>query len=645
MGFWGSVLLLLAGAVASLAQLERYDPSKISTCSQGLISCSVVDDWSIVQEEDSGPVEISDVDVKPVLCCKQNQRCEACLLITIHIRILNQTEGSGEDSGDSEDENEGVITVRYYSGPNLPQYRRIFFTVTPAARRKQVEAQLKVVECRDVFPGSRVNVTVSSFNRSVSFPSLSEVCPYADLEECKTPRVIPVIDRSGGVAELRVVDEDVSHTKRLRICVRRGLVGKCWKSPPIIPLHSVTSCMCFQAWTNGSRTWSCPFTKNKEFRENAVRNASLTVSHNKTNDGRPVLSWILSAPCSLEAEVWPCRMGAGPGSDCKEVPGFRVNHTKDLIWSENSSTLWISGEFVNISSHRHFLHCVKFKVDGVISDPVCQYNTRRWRWSAPVLVALLVFGLVGVGVCLLRRRIRGCVSDWEKTHHSGVEAGVEEVLLLHAGGADPGGVCVLVDQLSDLGLGVCSDLSSQKEVGSCGPGPWLHSKLAQLQKPGGKVLLMLSDPALDTAQACWDSWTRERTGPADYRTPPCSSDVFGYALNCIFTARLKGGAAERFALVQFDSQRLLDGDRLVPELFRGLDLYSLPSDSRRLLAELCPERTTRFSMRLKRLLWLRQASARLDKGLRNCGKGLRPHADSVLTQEESLEEEMLPLKH
>uniref|UniRef100_A0A8B9HSR7 SEFIR domain-containing protein n=1 Tax=Astyanax mexicanus TaxID=7994 RepID=A0A8B9HSR7_ASTMX len=176
------------------------------------------------------------------------------------------------------------------------------------------------------------------------------------------------------------------------------------------------------------------------------------------------------------------------------------------------------------------------------------------------------------------------------------KAGVEEVLLLHAGGADPGGVCVLVDQLSDLGLGVCSDLSSQKEVGSCGPGPWLHSKLAQLQKPGGKVLLMLSDPALDTAQACWDSWTRERTGPADYRTPPCSSDVFGYALNCIFTARLKGGAAERFALVQFDSQRLLDGDRLVPELFRGLDLYSLPSDSRRLLL--------------------------------NCGKGLRPHLNS-----------------
>ncbi|XP_072521701.1 interleukin-17 receptor C isoform X2 [Salminus brasiliensis] len=644
MGFWGSVLILLAGTVASSALLESHHPTQDIICSEGLDKCNKEEGSFLVQQVDFGPVEVSGVDVKPFLCCR-DQKCEACLLITIQLQILNEEESSGAESAEGEDEDDAGITVRYYSGPNLPQYRRISFTVTTAARRNRANAELRVVEYRDVFLGSRVNVTVNSFNLSVTLPPLSEVCPYADLEECKTPRVIPLIDRLKKVVELKVVDEDVTHPEPLHICVKRGLMGTCWKSQSSIPLHTITSCMCFEAWTNGSRTAHCPFSKSEEFRENAVRNVSLSVGHTKSNEGRPVLSWTLSAPCRLEAEVWPCRMGAGSGSDCKEVPGFRVQRNKSSKWSENNTVLWTSGAFEDFSSERHFLHCVMFKVDGRISDPVCQHDTHRGRWSMPVLVMLLLFCLVGIGVCLLRRRFRGCVSDWEKTHHSGEAGG--EVLLLHACGTDPGSVCALAVQLSELGFGVCLDLWSQKEVGSWGPGPWFHSKLTQLQKHGGKALVVLSDSALDMAEACWDSWTGEgagvgKQGKADNRTPPCFSDVFGSALNCIFSAHLKGGAAEHFTLVHFDSQGLVKKD--MPELFRGLELYDLPSESHQLLAQLCPERPGSISMRLKRLLWLRTASRRLTKGLKSSGKGLRPHADSVLTQEETLEEETLPLQ-
>lgn len=201
-------------------------------------------------------------------------------------------------------------------------------------------------------------------------------------------------------------------------------------------------------------------------------------------------------------------------------------------------------------------------------------------------------------------------------------------------------VCGVGVQLSELGFGVSLDLWSQDELSCLGSGPWLRSKLAMVQERGGRALLVLSDSAVDAAQAWWDDWNG---GKNQDRTSLHFSDVFGCALSCVFSAQLKDEAAEHFTLVQFDSQALVDKN--MPELFRGLQLYHLPSESRRLLADLCPERPKSFGLQLKRLLWLRRASRSLAQGLKNSGEGLRPHSESVLTQMETLEEEeeKLPL--
>ncbi|XP_036414977.1 uncharacterized protein il17rc isoform X2 [Colossoma macropomum] len=663
MGLGGFVLVLLAGALASSDLLEKHQPRQTLTCSQGLDECTA-DESFRVESLDSGPVEVTGLDVKAVLCCKKDEKCKACLLISVRLRILDNEEISGgqlrEDADEDEDDGEHVsaaVTVCYYSGPNLPRYKVISFRVTPAAHKNR-EHKLTVVEYEGVFLGSSVNVRVRSFNRSATFPPRREVCPSAEVEECeecRTPRVIPVTDEQRGVVNLTVADEDAGQFQLLQMCVKRGEKGLCLQSSSSVPLHAVTPCMCFEVWMEGSscRSTFCPFTEKEEFRENVLRNMFLSVGHSKTNEGRPVLSWNLTAPCRLEAEVWPCRMGAGSGQGCSEVPGFRVQHNESSQWWEDSATLWTTGSFVDIGSKNRFLHCVMFEVDGKIFGPLCQHDTHRQHWSVPILATLLFLSLVGVAVCFLRSRLRGCVSDWERSHCS-AEA-CSEVLLLHASGADvveAGLVCQLGAELSQLGFGVSLDLWSQAELSTLGPGPWLHSKLSLLQRRRGKALLVLSGSALDTAQACWDSWIGEKkAGPegakkdqtAWDKPSPCFSDVFGSALSCVFSAHLKGGAAERFVLVHFDSQKLVNGGKVMPILFQGLELYNLPSESRQLLAELCPERPESFSMRIKRLLWLRRASRKLTKGLKNSGERLRPHAKPVLTQVEILEEETLPL--
>lgn len=71
-----------------------------------------------------------------------------------------------------------------------------------------------------------------------------------------------------------------------------------------------------------------------------MKNVSLSVRHVESNEGRPALNWNLSAPCRLEAEVWPCQMAVNVGGGCREVLGFRRNTS--MGWEENISTVWVS---------------------------------------------------------------------------------------------------------------------------------------------------------------------------------------------------------------------------------------------------------------------------------------------------------------
>lgn len=188
----------------------------------------------------------------------------------------------------------------------------------------------------------------------------------------------------------------------------------------------------------------------------------------------------------------------------------------------------------------------------------------------------------------------------------------------------------LGSSLQTLGFSVSLDLWSQGELGALGPVPWLHSRLNQLKRQGGKVVLVLTQAAWIRAEE-WGAWSCERNTPKERNkdmkkddagrsytdSSPCV-DVFTASLSCILADYLQGRAGERFMLVQFESlpPEPPGGFRPLPELFRGLHVYSLPSQSLGFLTELAGARQMgTASARRKRAGGLRMASRSLARGL------------------------------
>lgn len=198
-------------------------------------------------------------------------------------------------------------------------------------------------------------------------------------------------------------------------------------------------------------------------------------------------------------------------------------------------------------------------------------------------------------------------------------------------------VCRLGSSLQALGFSVSLDLWSQAELGVLGPVPWLHSRLDRLQRQGGKVVLILTHTAWERAVE-WGSrgWERDvprkRNREAGEEEEPESgccastpySDVFSASLSCILADYLQGRAGERFVLVQFESMppQPTGCSRPLPELFRGLQLFSLPSQSLGFLTELAVGgRGASSSGRRRRAGGLRVASRALAGGLRGFTAG------------------------
>ncbi|KAF5893107.1 interleukin-17 receptor C-like, partial [Clarias magur] len=414
---WSSLFLALAGACLCAADLRTYDSQDIITCSPGL-TCTVVYENLVDPPSDFSAVEVLSFTLEPVLCLAAARTYKACLLIRIQLQIL-PSDVSGETSDDSEDEAEAAVTLCYASVPNLPSCMRIQLTVKSDSEDTREEPQAMEVVVRDgVFLGSSVNVTVNTMSQDVVYPQQNSVCRrFPDIEECKIPKFVAHFDLPRGVVELRGEPEEL-----LQMCMRRKGMGSCWPSERTIPLHAVTHCMCFQAWKKNaedkqsSRSTNCPFENHTEIRRNAVKNVSFSVRHSETNEGHPALSWNVSAPCRLEAEVWPCQRAVYLGGGCGEVPGFRRNVSTG--WEENITMVWISDTFQNVRTTNGLAPCVMFKIDGEIFGPVCECDAHRGRWICGVFATLLVSILLAVGVFVFRSRLKGWLSKSIPVHQS-----------------------------------------------------------------------------------------------------------------------------------------------------------------------------------------------------------------------------------
>ncbi|XP_072306335.1 interleukin-17 receptor C [Eucyclogobius newberryi] len=552
-------LLLLCRRSPCTEALDMLDMIDMNTpeltCSQGLQDCNVtrVRLFDAVTDQEGPQVNITQVDLRAVLCCEGKKLCVPCLKVIIHLSEVV------EDLWDSKQQREA-------SGQEV---------------------------CSLNLESSRV-------------------------KDCEVPNFLVDIDQKTEVIRLKLIDSEKQ---------KKLMCQMMWDETPgemipmcdvgkeiVISLNSAAPCLCFQVWwqDNKLRRNYCPFKNQQAAMERMLQNVSLALTE-YARGGRPVLFWNVSAPCRLKGDVWLCKRDVQVSGACLEVTGSR------LKLDEQAKK---TGEF-NLSSHPQL--CLQIKLDRVNSDldPYCPFEVSRWRWIVVLLVALLLVFLSILGACRIQGLIKGFAWRWLKDDDVKGAVGGGHVVLLYPPDDEqalPGLMCHLGSSLQALGCSVSLDLWSHAELSVLGPVPWLHSRLDQLQRQGGKVVLVLTQAAKRKAEA-WGarSWERFSTNQKDSDSSTSSNcvDVFSASLSCILADYLQGRAGERFMLVQFES---LPPEEEVcqplPELFRGLHVYSLPSQSLGFLTELAGARQmATSSTRLKRAHGLRMASRALARGL------------------------------
>ncbi|XP_071388222.1 interleukin-17 receptor C isoform X1 [Centroberyx affinis] len=638
----GCILLTLGMSACGL-EVIGYDSQQV-ICSQGLSECTMKDEMCIPppSEPKNDAVDVRDLRLQAKLCCKDEAPCALCLVIDtelyIHPNIEMEDEGySGHDEDDSEKTRNPRASVKVcYRTSSLPVCKRVEFAVNLTAPTQQNKAQLSLVITNPagVSFSSTVSVSVQrtkppNLQRNIEVPSLDEVCSpdlQERIEECEVPTLNPVINRERNQMELQVVGKN----ERLypNVCLQYETDGKCEKwNRTTIPLYFVTSCMCLQAWWDKSdrvmrsrRSLRCPFINHpgeehkNVFQRTIWQNVSVSVVQghmSRYDDGAGagvMLSWNLSAPCRLEAEVWPCHRTAGVGENsCKELKGFR-QQLSNGTWRQNSKRHWEnSGEFEDINLQ--LSPCVMVKVKGMEKalGPFCFNDTGRWRWSLLVGSMVLLVCLTALIFYLLHDTVKRWVWSWH--HGECVKIGGRgHVVLLSPPDVESvvsESVCRLGSLLRDKGFSVSVDQWSRTQQCSLGPLPWLHSQLLKLDSLGGQVMLVLTQKAWERAEE-WTQQRKEAQGKGEDRGLPQIlspySDVFT-ALLCVIQAdKQLGRAGERFLLVDFESHPAQppSGDRSLPEPLWGLRLFHLPSQTQALLSELTVGRRGRGSGRRKR---------------------------------------------
>ncbi|CAB1336165.1 unnamed protein product [Coregonus sp. 'balchen'] len=643
------LLLLLQLRSPSAGTLEMIDGTHRLTCDQGLTDCSVKD---VALPGMKGRVKVRRLELSVFLCCTNGQYCKPCLRVMVYFIIKDKHEDqevSGdyrdeddsskqkelregnkhedqEVSGDYRDEDDSSkqkelregsllgmppsptaasVTVCYSYPSILNRCKEVTFTLIHSALWDQHPPELwlsLLLEPEPIQYGSPVNILALSTSVTTTIPSLEDVCsPDLDgvVKECDVPKLRAVIDKKRGVAMLQLDSSDKTPTSEMGMCQMFGPGEPCryqtWSQREMsIPLRSIAPCLCFQVWWKGQNLHReiCPFMNNKEhFKRMWDNNVSVSVEEAQTNAGNgTVLSWNVTAPCRLEGELWLCRRGSA-GGHCEELKGSRQrmhNHTH-AGWLPTLHGYWKRGEFINVNPHPAL--CVQMKVQGMDTkrDPLCPFATPRNRWSLTLLIGLLLICLAILGAYIIHGALKGYVWRWLKD---------EDI----------------------------KDLWSRAELSVLGPVPWLHSRLDCLQRQGGKVVLVLTQAAWERAEE-WGSrgWERDtfrgrgcdEDGESRVGCRSPYSDVFSASLSCILADYLQGRAGERFTLVQFESLPPGGGSRPLPELFRGLPLFSLPSQSLGFLTELALGRGRgAASGRRRRAGGLRAASQTLAGGLR-----------------------------
>ncbi|XP_077386639.1 interleukin-17 receptor C isoform X2 [Festucalex cinctus] len=561
------------------------------TCSQGLSECTVAPEMPLAVP-DSDVADVQMVTAKVELCCKDDTPCTLCLLIDAELAVRaagdadERLQSGRGDEADAEEEiiSTASVTLCYKTPPTIPACKRVDFTISPTSP-KVAKVSLVITNPSGVSFGSIVYVYPSEWLHpfvEVEAPSLNEVCSQnlrKPINECHVPTVNSAINERMNQVELTFAD-------RNKVCIQYEADGRCqiWETKTI-PLHSVTPCLCLQVWDDDKprRSQSCPF-KNMGFLEkNIWQNLTASVGHGRMNDKGQMLLWNLSAPCRLEGEVWPCRWTSS--HNCTEIKGFR-QQLENTTWEQKSNLQWVKiGFFEDINLQLFPCVMVNLTRGGLHLGPFCSHHSARWRWNLLAVAGLLVIAMTALMLCLLH----GFIKKWASRSFSGGHVKTARkghiVLLSPPDGISE--VCGLGSLLRSQGFSVSVDQWSRMEQCKLGPLPWLHSQLLHIKILGGRVVLVLTRKALGLAHE-WSQQHREaiQAGRVDGNVPlPPFSDVFVASLCLILGDKQQGRTAERFLLVTFEHD-VGQPPGSLPELFRGLRLFQLPSQMKTFLCEL-----------------------------------------------------------
>ncbi|XP_074538343.1 interleukin-17 receptor C [Halichoeres trimaculatus] len=654
------LVVMLVLSARALEMIDRDVPDL--TCSKGLTDCTMSSDslFAAAPPYPDDTTNVTHMQLEVFLCCSAAQDCQPCLQIIITVKIAedNIKESSGQSSGQyhfnedvsgmgqSEDPEPRASVKVCHSSPGSSEICKVL-EFKPSLDQASEQHTLKLLLKKNVAFGSLVVVNAFSLSEGtsgiqhVTIPSLKQVCSMrleGAVNDCDAPKLRAETDfkRNKFLLHLenstsRSQDEVMLHMFWHNVS-RADLAWPANKRTIAIPPQLVAPCLCFQVWwkRKGLRREFCPFRDQQETQEKMQQNVSISMAESQMREGGRGLSWNVTAPCRLEGEVWLCKKNP-VGDQCKEVTGSRqrLQNHEEAGWRAARKGHWKTGEF-NTSSHP--LVCIQLQIHGMKSyfQPHCPFAKSRWRWSLPLLFAVLLICVAIFGAYFIQGVLRGYMWRWLKEDDVKGAVGGGHVVLLYPPGDDPALLEMmshLGSSLQALGFSVSLDLWSQTELGALGPVPWLHSRLDRLKRQGGKVVLVLTQTAWIRAEE-WGAHRWERNTPKnsdmkeqEERNETASSqcaDVFSASLSCILADYLQGRAGERFMLVQFESlpPEPPDGFRLLPELFRGLHVYSLPSQSLGFLTEVAGSRPmATASARRKRAGGLRIASRALAQKL------------------------------
>ncbi|CAN9511770.1 unnamed protein product [Ophioblennius macclurei] len=587
------VLLTLFTSAGGLEMCGYHGDEVI--CPQSLSGCTMGNRTLFLAKN---TVDVHGISPQFKFCCLDG-RCMLCLFIDLEVTVQPDADSDGEDDQATE-----FVTVCHSTPATMSVCKEVKFTFNHGALSHENRVKITVVIAEAnafsfgsqvfVYPAEQENKTLC---KTVEAPSLDKVCSMElskYVPQCRVPIVSSVLNQEMNRVELHFDDK---HDALPSMCVQYEENGHCqtWTNETI-PLYSVTPCMCLQLWNHDDdwrrRLKLCPFNKS-EFsdivQKNIWDNVSVSVRQGKMNDNSPMLSWSVSAPCRLEGRVWPC----GQKRNC-----WKANNVRQPLaggeWKQNEKGHWEkSGTFENIDPK--LLSCVMLEIKGVghVLGPFCIHETSRSRWCLLGVGLVLLVCVTVIVFYFFHNSVKKWVWSWR--HGGFVKIGRKgHVVLLSPPDMDDGvseSVCQLGSLLSNHGFSVSVDQWSRKEQCIMGPLPWLHSQLLKRDSMGGRVLLVLTQKALERT----DEWTRctkdVKMTEEDKKLPLLWSpyaDTFTASLFIIQAEKQLGRAGERFVLVKFDSHRAQSHSRdgPLPEPLRGLPLFQLPSQTQSLLTEL-----------------------------------------------------------